>query len=763
LEIGAVVLLVVGVLIAYLGNQLPPVSQFSGRNWLLVRLLLWSVLIAIAIQSLSQKTSDGVVIGLWCAIAAAAVAMIYDGSKLIGAIRRTEAVVNNSPDPSRASSDRNNLLKEARRQVRQRLDYAVGDQALINLVMEPQQEAVEGHRYQGNVFLMPQPRKQLENFANNGLRLVESEETILETFEHEDIAGQLLILGAPGSGKTTTLLKLAESLLARAEGMDDIPYIFELSAWRDDRQDIASWLMAQLKFEHNIDEVVSREWLVKGQLLPLLDGLDELEPSRQPACIAKINEFVTSQLGRQVVVCCRVKSYEAIEDSGVKLDSLNGALRLQPLTEGQIQAYFENIERPKIWQALQNEAGLGVLLQSPASDTEETAPLKIPLFLQMLAVAYQDGQTVTTEAELFDSYIAKRLDLGLRKQDRRRARKKEIEVKWAYAQIEDEPETEITKRYLAWLARQLKNNNSPNNFLIEYIQPSWMPEKNLHRRYTVLVGLLSCMLTALIIFLSIGLSDTWEKGWASALFFGLITGFSVFLGESTSIIRPVEIFKLSRSQEVKKNDIREFFEHIFRSSKSGAKFGFVTGLIYLIVVIIIRLMGDLTIKPLFSNVRVILLACLLGGTILGAFFGLFDGLVSRMMDELKVIFVTREKPNQGIWASAKNCLKITFVSYLFVTLISHFVLRSDFVESLSLAAIFSIYFGFYKGGGFPVVQHAVLRFLLCRQGHIPHNYAQFLRYTTERRLTQQIGGRFRFIHRELLDHFADMEECRRSN
>jgi hypothetical protein len=336
-------------------------------------------------------------------------------------------------------------------------------------------------------------------------------------------------------------------------------------------------------------------------------------------------------------------------------------------------------------------------------------------------------------------------------------------VKWAYARIEDEPDAEITKRYLIWLARQLQKNNIPNNFLIEHIQPSWMPEKDLHQRYTVLVGLLSCMLTASIMFLSIGLSDTWEKGWASALFFGLITGFSVAFGESTSIISPVEIFKLSRSQEMKENEIREFFKHIFRSSESGAKFGFFIGLMYLVVVIVVRLMGGLTTEPLFSNVRVFLLSFLLGGTVLGALFGVFDGLVSRMMDELKVNFVTREKPNQGIWASAKNCLTITFISYLLSTLISHFVLQSEFVESLSVAAIFSIYFGFYKGGGFPVVQHAVLRFLLYRRGHIPYNYAQFLRYTTERRLTQQIGGRFRFIHRELLDHFADMEEGRRSN
>jgi hypothetical protein len=36
-------------------------------------------------------------------------------------------------------------------------------------------------------------------------------------------------------------------------------------------------------------------------------------------------------------------------------------------------------------------------------------------------------------------------------------------------------------------------------------------------------------------------------------------------------------------------------------------------------------------------------------------------------------------------------------------------------------------------------------------------YVRFLIYCHDRRLLQQIGGRDRFIHRELLDHFAGME------
>ena len=76
-------------------------------------------------------------------------------------------------------------------------------------------------------------------------------------------------------------------------------------------------------------------------------------------------------------------------------------------------------------------------------------------------------------------------------------------------------------------------------------------------------------------------------------------------------------------------------------------------------------------------------------------------------------------------------------------------------ESLIGSAVLILGLGLPSGD--PAIKHVVLRFLLHRQGHIPHNYAQFLKYTTERRLTQQIGGRFRFIHRELLDHFAAID------
>ncbi|MCU0551638.1 MAG: NACHT domain-containing protein [Leptolyngbya sp. Prado105] len=61
---------------------------------------------------------------------------------------------------------------------------------------------------------------------------------------------------------------------------------------------------------------------------------------------------------------------------------------------------------------------------------------------------------------------------------------------------------------------------------------------------------------------------------------------------------------------------------------------------------------------------------------------------------------------------------------------------------------------FICSGGQAFIQHFCLRFVLAYSGTFPFFCIPFLNYCNERRLLQPIGGRYRFIHRELLEHFA---------
>jgi hypothetical protein len=66
-----------------------------------------------------------------------------------------------------------------------------------------------------------------------------------------------------------------------------------------------------------------------------------------------------------------------------------------------------------------------------------------------------------------------------------------------------------------------------------------------------------------------------------------------------------------------------------------------------------------------------------------------------------------------------------------------------------------VFFGIYVGG-LACIQHVVLRLLLKQRGAMPWNYAQFLDYATDLGFLEREGGRYRFIHDSVLEHFAQM-------
>jgi F0F1-type ATP synthase assembly protein I len=314
-------------------------------------------------------------------------------------------------------------------------------------------------------------------------------ETMMAVFDRRDVAGRLLILGEPGAGKTTTLLELAQELVAQAETDDSapVPIIFELSNWTQDSQAIDQWLVAQLKEEYNVAPKVAQHWLATHQILPLLDGLDELGGVRLPKCVHQLNAWLPdSEPDRQAVVCCRTKEFRRGE---VKLTGLNGAVELQPLSDGQIQDYLASVNQPHLWADT----------IEPSADLTDLA--RTPLMLTVMAVALAN-RPAKTQPEIFAAYI-----------DERFVRYEAQHGTLPYSRRK-------TEQYLRRLATQLKAQKQ-TTFLIETMQPgNWLQTAPQKWAYRLIFGLIFGLIVGLIVGLIFGLIG----GLIGGLIFGLIGG-----------------------------------------------------------------------------------------------------------------------------------------------------------------------------------------------------------------------------------------------
>ena len=329
--------------------------------------------------------------------------------------------------------NRRNLLAEVKKEVIGRLTQSFHGE-LIKLLKETKPQAVQ------------RPWDDEVKVAAHRSVLLEPETEIIEVFDEEAIAGKLLILGAPGAGKTTTLLQLAGKLLDRAETDtgEPMPVLLNLSSWKNDNQTIANWMVAELHVKYGVRKDISQRWLEDRFLLPLLDGLDEVGPRRQQGCVVAINQFQSGVRPEHLVVCCRLDEYQSCE---TKLQ-LNGAVHLQPLTENQIYRYLHDTKCLELWNNIQASPELLELVSSP-------------LLLGMTTLGYEEGPIqaqqrlgATQEGRkyLFDMYIKRMLSRANKDQQ--------------YAQ-------DKTLDWLGWLAQGL-HSHSQTEFLLETLQPSWL-------------------------------------------------------------------------------------------------------------------------------------------------------------------------------------------------------------------------------------------------------------------------------------------------
>ncbi|MEV4278151.1 NACHT domain-containing protein [Actinoplanes xinjiangensis] len=145
---------------------------------------------------------------------------------------------------------------------------------------------------------------------------------------------RLVILGAPGSGKTSAaVLMIGDLLESRAVGAP-VPVLFDIGDWAPSREHFVRWLSRGLAEQYGLsplDDLVG-----DGKIFAVLDGFDEMPEGERGPAIAALNELVDLP----VVLLSRAGEFErAVVASGCPLVRAV-AVELEPLTPSQVAGYL---------------------------------------------------------------------------------------------------------------------------------------------------------------------------------------------------------------------------------------------------------------------------------------------------------------------------------------------------------------------------------------------------------------------------------------
>ncbi|MFJ2895802.1 NACHT domain-containing protein [Streptomyces sp. NPDC087218] len=212
---------------------------------------------------------------------------------------------------------------------------------------------------------------------------------------------QLLVLGAPGAGKTSRMLELTEKLAEAAERDDDapVPAVLLLTDWHG--EPFARWILDELHSRYRLPRETGRALLRDNGIALVLDGLDEVAPRLRVDCVRAINGLLSAEQYPHcpIAVSCRSTDYDELEE---RL-TVSGAVRVRPLEVAAVHA-------------LLNGGGerLRGLAAAAAADPVLARLLTTPLMLGVAVFAYEGvaegevaapGDTEERRGRIFDAYI----------------------------------------------------------------------------------------------------------------------------------------------------------------------------------------------------------------------------------------------------------------------------------------------------------------------------------------------------------------------
>ncbi|MFJ7292821.1 NACHT domain-containing protein [Streptomyces collinus] len=158
---------------------------------------------------------------------------------------------------------------------------------------------------------------------------------------------RMIITGAAGAGKTVLAVQLMLYLLEQRSADEPVPVRLSLAS-SELHLNLETWIARHLEHVYHLSRQAAIELVIARRVLPVLDGLDELDStpcpgygSRSAEALRSLNAYQQGVQKAELILTCRSETYDALQDTRVWAHDA-ARIEIQPIVSTEARRFLNS-------------------------------------------------------------------------------------------------------------------------------------------------------------------------------------------------------------------------------------------------------------------------------------------------------------------------------------------------------------------------------------------------------------------------------------